>query len=77
MLQMFLGGFLVTDISELARETWYVLEVSSSYKIYIFVYGVTQGDCIKKKNSIYIRWNQSGNRVILIFSGQKPCTRII
>ena len=27
--------------------------VISSYKIYIIVYGVTQGDCIK--NSIYIK----------------------
>ena len=31
-----------------------LLEASSSYKIYIIVYGVTQGDCIKK-NSINIK----------------------
>ena len=27
--------------------------------------------------SLYLKWNSSGNWVVLIFSGQKPCTRII
>ena len=27
--------------------------------------------------SLYLKWNSLGNWVVLIFSGQKPCTRII
>ena len=47
-----------------------LLEASSSYKINIIVYGVTQGDC---KNSVFmLRRNPSRNWVILIFCGQKP-----
>ena len=37
-----------------------LLEASSSYKIYIIVYGVTQGDCIKK-TVLILRRNPSGN----------------
>ena len=65
MLQIYRNsaGFFVTDISELKDLTLSLmiclLEASSSYKINIIVYDVTQGGC---KNSIFIlRRNPSGN----------------
>ena len=76
MKETFQGGSKFNDVSQKSLKRL-KSHVEFTYSFVNSLYRTMEVRSLISRSKFCLRQNPSGNCVILLFSGQKPCTRII